>query len=101
MEWFAQRGVLKLKKPKGGPMAACCPTTDELGTIVGCLMGAARQEPGVTIKTAIAPLPGVEELDDTFQLQLRGQAGYAPCDRLSLAAGSSPRRPGDRRSLGH
>ncbi|KPQ33917.1 MAG: putative oxidoreductase with FAD/NAD(P)-binding domain YhiN [Phormidesmis priestleyi Ana] len=95
VEWFAQRGV-KLKTEADGRMF---PTTDDSETIVDCLMGAARQA-GVTIKTR-SPITGVEKLDDTFQLQLRGQAGYAPCDRLLLATGSSPAGQRIARSLGH
>ena len=99
VEWFTQRGV-KLKTEADGRMF---PTTDDSATIVDCLMGAARQA-GVRIQTR-SPIVGIEQITengkDSFQLQLRAQAGYVTCDRLLLATGSSPAGHRIAKSLGH
>ena len=99
VEWFTQRGV-KLKTEADGRMF---PTTDDSATIVDCLMGAARQA-GVRIQTR-SPIVGIEHITengkDSFQLQLRAQAGYVTCDRLLLATGSSPAGHRIAKSLGH
>lgn len=99
VEWFTQRGV-KLKTEADGRMF---PTTDDSATIVDCLMGAARQA-GVKIQTR-SPVVGIEHItesgEDSFQLQLRAQAGYVTCDRLLLATGSSPAGHRIAQSLGH
>ncbi len=93
--WFARRGV-KLKTEADGRMF---PVTDDSATIINCLTGAARQA-GVKIKTR-SPIVGVEKVDETFHLQLRGKSDYVVCDRLLLATGSSPVGHRVARSLGH
>lgn len=95
VDWFTQRGV-KLKAEADGRMF---PVTDDSATIIECLMGAARQA-GVRILTR-SPIVGIEKIDSTFHLQLRGQSGYVECDRLLLATGSSPVGHRIAKSLGH
>ena len=82
--WFTQRGV-KLKTETDGRMF---PVTDDSGTIVDCLMGAARQA-GVQLKTR-SPIVSVEKAEGEFELQLKGNSEYVQCNYLLLASGSSP-----------
>ena len=93
--WFTQRGV-KLKTETDGRMF---PVTDDSGTIVDCLMGAARQA-GVQLKTR-SPIVSVEKTEGEFELQLKGNSGYVQCNYLLLASGSSPAGHRIAKSLGH
>ena len=87
VEWFERRGV-ELKTEADGRMF---PTTDDSGTVIDCLVGAARAA-GVELRTR-APVVGVERAEAgsgaTFSVQLR-DGSVLPADRVLLATGGSP-----------
>ena len=87
VEWFERRGVT-LKTEADGRMF---PVTDDSGTIVECLTGAARAA-GVELRTR-APVVGVEAAEDGsdagFLVRLR-DGTVLPADRVLLATGGAP-----------
>lgn len=92
--WFTRRGV-ELKTEADGRMF---PTTDDSGTIVDCLMTAARQA-GVKLWLG-AMVKTVEKVGETFRVHLRS-GDELVCDRLLLATGSSPQGYQLAKALGH
>lgn len=94
VEWFQQQGVA-LKTEADGRVF---PTTDDSGTIVECLMWAAKKA-GVAIHTG-AQVQQVSHQKNGFEIQLKsGQ--ILPSDRLLLATGSNPQGYAIAQSLGH
>lgn len=94
VEWFEARGV-PLKTEADGRMF---PTTDDSGTIIDCLVGAAEAA-GVELRTR-APVTGVEADGERFVVRLRsGEALTA--DRLLLATGGAPAGYRWAAALGH
>eukprot|EP00741_Cyanophora_paradoxa_P015669 tig00020903_g15126.t1 len=95
VEWFESRGV-KLKAEADGRMF---PTTDDSGTIAGCLERAASRA-GVRVLTR-TPVSSVARRDDGGFSVRPKRGDPIDCDLLMLATGSSP--PGYRfaESLGH
>ncbi|MBT9313240.1 BaiN/RdsA family NAD(P)/FAD-dependent oxidoreductase [Leptothoe kymatousa] len=91
--WYRQRGV-KLKTEADGRMF---PVTDDSGTIVDCLVKAARTA-GVTIKTRAA-VKQVTATEPGFVLSLK--TGKVACDRILCATGGSPQGHRIAHSLGH
>lgn len=92
--WFRQRGV-PLKTEADGRMF---PITDDSGTVVECLMQAARRAK-VQVYTA-APVSGVTRTAKGFAVQLKsGQVLAADC--LLLATGSSPQGHRLAKAFGH
>lgn len=87
VEWFQRRGVA-LKTEADGRMF---PTTDDSGTIIDCLVGAA-QAAGVELRTR-APVVGVEAAaeggDARFLVHLR-DGTVLKADRVLLATGGAP-----------
>jgi predicted Rossmann fold flavoprotein len=94
VDWFQKRGV-KLKTEADGRMF---PVTDDSGTIVDCLMQAARHA-GVEVLTRAAVV-GIEKSAQGFELALRS-GEVMPCERLLLTTGSSPQGYRFVESLGH
>jgi hypothetical protein len=94
VDWFQKRGV-KLKTEADGRMF---PVTNDSGTIVDCLMQAARQA-GVEVLTRSA-VAAVEKSDQGFELALKSGESL-PCRRLLLTTGSSPQGYRLAESLGH
>jgi len=97
VRWFQQRGVL-LKTEADGRMF---PTTDDSGTIIGCLLGEARRL-GVQIFTS-SPVQSIHHHASGFQILTRGKGHrlfpssasslfQSPilAQRVLLATGSSP-----------
>jgi hypothetical protein len=94
VEWFQQQGVA-LKTEADGRMF---PITDDSGTIVECLMRAAR-DAGVIVQTGVQ-VQQVHPRSQGFEIQLKsGQSLHS--DRLLLATGSNPQGYAIAQSLGH
>ncbi|MBM0741997.1 NAD(P)/FAD-dependent oxidoreductase [Phormidium sp. CLA17] len=94
VEWFQQQGVA-LKTEADGRMF---PTTDDSGTIVECLMWAAKKA-GVVVHTG-THVQQVDHQKNGFEIQLKsGQLVHS--DRLLLATGSNLQGYEIARSLGH
>lgn len=92
--WFKSEGVI-LKTEDDGRMF---PTTDDSATIVNCLMSAANKS-GVDLRLGNG-VDSIAKGDTGFNLDLsNGEKLY--CDRLIIAAGSSPRAWEWLKSLGH
>ncbi|MCW6036074.1 NAD(P)/FAD-dependent oxidoreductase [Spirulina subsalsa FACHB-351] len=93
--WFESRGV-RLKAEADGRMF---PVTDDSGTIVDCLLEAARKA-GVLLRTG-CPVQGVQRLElGGFEVGLKSGEGLR-CDRLLIATGSHPTGYRWAQSLGH
>jgi predicted Rossmann fold flavoprotein len=92
--WFESRGV-ELKTEADGRMF---PTTDDSGTIVNCLLDAARKA-RVKIWTG-AGVKTVERSENGFRLSLKN-GDELVADRILLATGSSPQGYAIARTLGH
>ncbi|MGI0492767.1 NAD(P)/FAD-dependent oxidoreductase [Alkalinema pantanalense CENA528] len=92
--WFAARGV-ELKTEADGRIF---PSTDDSGTIVDCLMNAARKA-GVKLWLG-AMVKTVEKVGETFRLQLRS-GDELVCDRVLIATGSNPQAYQLAKALGH
>jgi predicted Rossmann fold flavoprotein len=83
--FFEGRGV-KLKAEEDGRMF---PVTDDSGTVVECLTGAARRA-GVVVRTATV-VQGVEHDDDRGLLVRLQNGENLPCKNVLVATGGSPR----------
>ena len=94
VEWFQQQGVA-LKTEADGRMF---PTTDDSGTIVECLMWAAKKA-GVAIHTG-AQVQQVSRHKNGFEIQLKSEE-LLYSDRLLLATGSNLQGYAIAQSLGH
>ena len=94
VEWFQQQGVA-LKTEADGRMF---PTTDDSGTIVECLMWAAKKA-GVAIRTG-AQVQQVSRHKNGFEIQLKSEE-LLYSDRLLLATGSNLQGYAIAQSLGH
>ncbi len=94
VEWFQQQGVA-LKTEADGRMF---PTTDDSGTIVECLMWAAKKA-GVAIHTG-AQVQQVSHHKNGFEIQLKSEE-LLHSDRLLLATGSNLKGYAIAESLGH
>lgn len=81
--WFGAEGV-QLKTEADGRMF---PVTDDSGTIVDCLLSAARRS-GVELRNR-SPVQGLEKLGEQFQVMLKS-GEIINGDRLLLATGSNP-----------
>jgi predicted Rossmann fold flavoprotein len=92
--WFKSEGVI-LKTEDDGRMF---PTTDDSATIVNCLMSAANKS-GVDLRLS-SGVDAIAKSDSGFCLDL-SDGEKLNCDRLIIAAGSSPRAWEWLKSLGH
>jgi len=98
--WFEGRGV-PLKSEADGRMF---PTTDDSGTVIGCLLDAARAA-GVELRTRAA-VTDVEvreaagESGSRFTVHLQG-GGTLSADRVLLATGGTPAGYRFAQALGH
>jgi len=93
IEWFQSEGVV-LKTEDDGRMF---PVSDDSATIANCLISAAKKG-GVDLRLGCG-VEGIAKADQSFLLDLEGEKLY--CDRLILAAGSSPRAWEWLKTLGH
>jgi predicted Rossmann fold flavoprotein len=94
VEWFQQQGVA-LKTEADGRMF---PTTDDSGTIVECLMRAAKKV-GVEVYTGTS-VQQVQNQASGFEIQLRSGQQFQS-DRLLLATGSNLQGYAIAQTLGH
>jgi len=94
VDWFQQQDV-ELKTEADGRMF---PTTDDSGTIVDCLMWAAKKA-GVAIRTG-AQVQQVSHQKNGFEIQLKSEE-LLHSDRLLLATGSNLQGYAIAQSLGH
>jgi len=94
VDWFQQQDV-ELKTEADGRMF---PTTDDSGTIVDCLMWAAKKA-GVAIHTG-AQVQQVSHQKNGFEIQLKSEE-LLHSDRLLLATGSNLQGYAIAQSLGH
>lgn len=94
VRWFTQHGV-DLKTEADGRMF---PTTDDSGTIVDCLLHAAK-DAGVRLQTNAA-VKSVQRQADRFHILLRS-GEVLECDRLLLATGNHPHGYAVAQTLGH
>ncbi len=94
IEWFKAQGVV-LKTEDDGRMF---PVTDDSATIVNCLMAAARKSQ-VDLRLGIG-VDSISKVETGFNLKLSDDSDL-PCDRLLVAAGSSPKAWEWLKTLGH
>ncbi len=94
IDWFKAEGI-ELKTEEDGRMF---PITDDSGTIVNCLLSAAKKS-GVDFHVNVG-VDTIAKDDEGFILDL-GDNEKLFCNRLILAAGSSPRAWEWLKTLGH
>ncbi|MBA2728227.1 MAG: NAD(P)/FAD-dependent oxidoreductase [Parachlamydiaceae bacterium] len=94
IEWFKSEGVV-LKTEEDGRMF---PVTDDSSTIVNCLISTAKKS-GVDLRLSCG-VEGITKNEAGFILNL-DDGEKLHCDRLILAAGSSPRAWEWLKILGH